>query len=53
MNENCLNNYSDEDIIRYFGESDESIKKCNKCPYLYYEDGIMQCKKINKDNIHE
>lgn len=42
----CLNNYNDSEISTYFAESEESMKKCNKCPNLIYEDGTMTCKKI-------
>lgn len=42
----CLNNYKDSEISNYFAESDESLKKCNKCPNFVYEDGTMTCKKI-------
>lgn len=47
----CLNNYNNiSDITEYFGESDESIKKCNKCPHLVYEDGTMSCDYINNSD---
>jgi hypothetical protein len=47
----CLNNYTNtSDITEYFGESDESIKKCNKCPHLVYEDGTMSCDYINNSS---
>lgn len=48
MNNDCLNDYNDSEIQTYFGESDESIKKCNKCKHLVYEDGTMTCDKINE-----
>lgn len=43
----CLNNFEISDIYNYFGESDETIKKCNKCPHLVYENGTMSCDYIN------
>lgn len=42
----CLNNFSKSDIQKYFAESEDSIKKCNKCQYMTYEDGIMTCEKL-------
>lgn len=48
MMDDCLNNYkSIEEIENFFGESDESIKKCNRCPNLIYENGTMFCQKIH------
>lgn len=44
----CLNNFTDSEIQEYFGESEESMKKCNKCPHLIYEDGTMTCEKISE-----
>lgn len=48
MNE-CLNNYTNDQIETYFGESEESMKKCNNCPHLKYEDGTITCDKLNKE----
>lgn len=48
MNGNeCLNGYSDSDIATYFAESDESLKKCGRCPHFKYEDGMGTCDKLN------
>lgn len=46
----CLNNFEISDIDNYFGESDETIKKCNKCPHLVYENGTMSCDYITDNN---
>lgn len=43
-NSKCLNNYSKSEINRYFGESEESIKNCNKCSNFTYENGTITCK---------
>ena len=44
----CLNNYKDSEISNYFAESDESLKKCNKCPN---EDWIREDSLINKKQV--
>ena len=43
----CLNGYSTNEISTYFAESDESLKKCAKCPHFQYEDGLTTCDKLN------
>lgn len=46
----CLNNFkSIEEIENFFGESEETMKKCNKCPNLIYENGTMFCQKISSE----
>lgn len=43
----CLNGYLDNEIDAYFGESEESLKKCGRCPHFTYEDGMGTCNKLN------
>ena len=45
--EGCKNNYTQEEINEYFGESEESIKKCNGCPNFTYDNGLCTCSKAN------
>lgn len=49
----CLNGYSTNEISTYFAESDESLKKCAKCPYFHYEDGLTTCDKLNSTGGEE
>jgi hypothetical protein len=49
----CLNNYNEEDIEKFFGESDESMKKCNKCKNLIYENGTLTCSFLSEENNDE
>ena len=44
----CENNYSREEYLTYFFESDEGINKCNRCPHLEYKDGISRCTLYDK-----
>lgn len=43
----CANNYTNENIIQLFGESEEGIKKCRSCSNFKYEDGQLTCKIID------
>ena len=43
----CPNNYTEETFFESFGKDDEEVKKCNKCPYMNYEDGTLTCEKFS------
>ncbi len=43
----CLNGYENSEISLDFAESEESLKKCGKCPHFHYEDGLTTCDKLN------
>lgn len=46
MNKKCLHGYqSKEEIQQHFCESEESMKICNNCKFLQYENGMMSCSK--------
>ena len=42
----CLNDFTTETFNESFGSDDSQLKKCNNCPNMVYEDGIMTCKKF-------
>ena len=46
----CKNNYSDTEIEKYFGESEEAMELCNSCPYLSYRNGLIICKKPKEEH---
>ena len=53
LNNKCLNNYKNsEEIDMYFGESEESLKNCNKCGNLIYDNGTIMCKLINDEAMN-
>lgn len=41
----CKRNFTNEEIQRTFGKSDEDLRKCDRsnCPHLIYENGMMMC----------
>lgn len=45
----CKHNYSNFEIEKYFGESEESMEICSSCPHYHYRGGLMTCDKINKE----
>ena len=48
MNGTCLNSYQSSDVFfEKFGNDDEELRKCEKCPSLTYEDGVMSCSMFN------
>ena len=49
----CLNNFNKEEIQKYFGESEESLKVCNKCSNFVYEDGLVRCKLDGDDKLNK
>lgn len=44
----CPNNYDTTTFMESFGKDENDMKKCNACPNLQYEDGIMNCKKFDE-----
>lgn len=49
-NTGCLNNYDFTNIEQLFAESEESLKKCNNCEHLSYDNGIIECKLCKSSN---
>ena len=43
----CLNNFTLETFNESFGVDDLHVKKCNNCPNMIYDNGILGCKKFN------
>lgn len=44
----CQNGYNEETFLESFGKDNDDIKKCNNCPNMTFEDGIMTCTKFCK-----
>ena len=42
----CLNNYTDDTFLESFGREDSEIKRCNNCPNMTYDNGILTCTKF-------
>lgn len=52
--EGCKQGYTDENVFLEFAKDDDSIKKCNGCDKLIYDDGLCSCKYINeKSELNE
>ena len=47
----CLNNYDKSSYVTEFASTDESLKKCNKCPNMSYEDGIATCNLFTENEV--
>lgn len=45
-NSYCQNNYTEETFFESFGRDDEDVKKCNNCPHMVFDGGIMSCSKF-------
>ena len=45
----CKCGYDDVTFMESFAMNETDIKKCNECPSFQYSDGIMFCKKFNKE----
>lgn len=43
----CKNNYTEETFLESFGKDDNEVKKCNSCPNMEYDCGIMSCSKFS------
>ena len=43
----CKNNYNQGTFYESFGKDDEDLKKCNSCPNMVYECGMVTCKKFS------
>ena len=50
MSNECKNNYTESNFFTEFAKSESDIKKCNSCKYLDYDNGIITCKKFNKED---
>lgn len=46
-NNQCKNNYTEKTFFESFGRNDMEVKKCNSCPNMEYDNGILTCKKFN------
>lgn len=44
----CLNRYSEEEYERRFGWNNAELKKCNECPYMTVDDGLIVCKLFSR-----
>ena len=45
INSSCKMNFNNnEEFSNHFCESEESMKVCNSCEHLGYEDGVTYCK---------
>lgn len=47
INVECQANYNSETFHKYYGESEQELRKCDGCPYMEFVDGIMTCTKFN------
>jgi hypothetical protein len=43
----CKNNYTSSTFYESFGKDDNDLKKCNNCPYMNFDDGMITCEKFN------
>ena len=43
--EGCKNQYTQDEIDNYFGESEDSVRGCNGCPNFQYVNGLCTCTK--------
>ncbi len=50
MNNGCKNNFTNEEIEKYFGESEETMDICNSCPYCSYKNGLVTCTKPEEEH---
>lgn len=44
----CLNKYSEVEYEQRFGRNDDELKKCNECPYMAVDDGLIMCKLFSR-----
>ena len=42
----CLNDYTKETFFESFGKDDSEMRKCNNCPNMVYDNGILTCTKF-------
>ena len=42
----CKNNYTEDTFMESFGKDENDMKKCNGCPNMNYDGGLLICEKF-------